>query len=221
MVSGPITSWQMEGWIKWKQWQVSFSGLQDYCGWSLQPWNEKTLAPWKESYDKPRQHIKKQRHTLLTKVCIVKAMVFPIVMYGCESWTIKKAVVVQSLSQVWLFATPWTVACQVSLSLTISQSLPKLMSIESVMPSKHLIPCHPLLLCLQSFPASGSFLMDRLFASGGQSIAASTSVFLMNIQSWFLLGLTGLISLLSKGLSRVFSSTTVQKHQFFGSQPSL
>ena len=56
-----------------------------------QPWNEETLAPWKKSYDQPRQHIKKQRHTLPTKVSLVKAMIFPVVMYGCESWTIKKA----------------------------------------------------------------------------------------------------------------------------------
>ena len=62
-----------------------------HCRWWLQPWNEKTLAPWKKSYDQPRQHIKKQRHTLPTKVCLVKAMVFPGVMYGWESWTIKKA----------------------------------------------------------------------------------------------------------------------------------
>ena len=70
--------------------------------------------------------------------------------------------------------------------------------------------------CLQSFPASGSFPMSQLFASGGQSIgvSASTSVLPMNIQDWFPLGLTGWISLLSKGLSRVFSSTAVQKHQF-------
>ena len=75
----------------------------------------------------------------------------------------------------------------------------------------------------QSFPASGSFPMNQLFTSGGQNTGASSSasVFLMNIQGWFPLGLTGLISLQSKGLSRVFSSTTVQKHQFFGAQPSL
>ena len=74
--------------------------------------------------------------------------------------------------------------------------------------------------CFESFPASRSLPMNQLFASGGQSIGASTSasVLLMNIQSWFPSGLTGLISLLSKGLSRVFSSTTVQKHQFFGAQ---
>ena len=89
--------------------------------------------------------------------------------------------------------------------------------------------CHPTISssiapfssCPQSFPASGSFLMSRLFASGGQSIraSASASVLPMNIQGWFPLGLTGLLSLQSKGLSRVFS--TVQKHQFFGDQPSL
>ena len=77
--------------------------------------------------------------------------------------------------------------------------------------------------CLQSFPASGSFLMSQLFPSGGQSTEASASapVLLMNIQDRFSLGLTGLISLQSKALSRVFSNTTVQKHQFFGPQPSL
>ena len=76
--------------------------------------------------------------------------------------------------------------------------------------------------CLQSFPASGSFPVSQFFASGGQSIgvSASASVFLMNIQDWFPLGWTGLISLQSKGLLRVFSNTTVQKHQFFGAQLS-
>ena len=77
--------------------------------------------------------------------------------------------------------------------------------------------------CLQYFPASGSFGMSEFFASGGQSIgaSASASVLPMNIQGWFPLGLTGLISLLSKGLSGVFSNTTVRKHQFFSTQPSL
>ena len=77
--------------------------------------------------------------------------------------------------------------------------------------------------CPQFFPASGSFPVSQLFASGGQSIRASASapVLSMNIQGWFPLGFIGLISLLSKRLSRVFSSTTVWKHQFFGAQPSL
>ena len=77
---------------------------------------------------------------------------------------------VQLLSHVRLFATPWTVACQASLSITNSWSLLKLMSIKSVMPSNYLILCHPLFSCLQSFPASGFFQMSQLFASGGQSI---------------------------------------------------
>ena len=77
--------------------------------------------------------------------------------------------------------------------------------------------------CLQSFPASGSFPLSQLFASGGQRIraSASASALLMNIQDWFPLGWTVWIPLQSKGLSRVFSSTTVQKHQFFSAQFSL
>ena len=119
---------------------------------------------------------------------------------------------VQSLSHVRFFATPWTAARQVSLSIINSWSLLKLMSIESVMPSDHLILCRPLLLPPSIFPATGSFPVSQFFASGGQSIGVSTSasVLPMNIQSWFPLGLTGLISLLSKGLSKVFSKSTVQ-----------
>ena len=114
-------------------------------------------------------------------------------------------------------------ACQASLSFTISQSLLKLMSVELVMPFNHLILCCSLSACLQSFPASGSFLTSWLFSSGGQSIEPSTSasVLPMNIQSLFPFRLTGLVSLQSKGLSRVFSNTTFQKHQFFDAQSSL
>ena len=79
----------------------------------------------------------------------------------------------------------------------------------------------PFSFCLQSLPASGSFPVSQLFALHGQSIGASASVPPMNIQGWFPLGLTALISLQSKGLSRVFSNTTVQKHRFFGIRPSL
>ena len=107
--------------------------------------------------------------------------------------------------------TSWTAAHQACLSLIVSGSLPKFMSIESVMPSNHLILCYTLLHCLQSFPASGSFPMNRLFASCGQSIGASASALVlpMSIQGSFPLGLTGLI-LQSKGLSRVFSSTILR-----------
>ena len=132
-------------------------------------------------------------------------------------------VVIQLPSHVQLFVAPRIAGRQASLPLNISPSLPKSMSIESVIPSSYLILCHPHLLLPSIFPASGSFLMSQLFASGGQSIetSASASDLPKSIQGWFPLRLTGLISLLSKGLSRVFSSITVQKHQFFCAQPSL
>ena len=100
---------------------------------------------------------------------------------------------VQSLSRVRLFATPWISARQASLSITNSRSSPRLTSIESVMPSNHLILCCPFSSCLQSFPASGSFPMSQLFASGGQSIwvSASASILPMNTQDWSPLGWTG------------------------------
>ena len=128
---------------------------------------------------------------------------------------------VQSLSCVRLFVTPWTAARQGPCSS------PTLGTCSKSCTSGWW--CHPTISfsvvpfssSLQSFPASGSFPMSQFFASGGQSIEASASVFKMNIQDWFPLGLPGLISLLSKGLSRVFSSTTVRKHQFFGIQPPL
>ena len=119
-----------------------------------------------------------------------------------------------SLSVMSDSATPWTAACQAFLSIISSWSLLKLMSIESVMAFNHLILCLPLSSCLQSFSASGSFQMSQFFTSGGQSIgvSASASFLPMSIQDWFPLGFTGSISLQSKGLSRVFSNTTVQKH---------
>ena len=95
------------------------------------------------------------------------------------------------------------------------------MSIESAMPPNHLILCCPFLILPSIFPSIRVFPMSQFFASGGQSIWASARVFAMNIQDWFPLGLTGLISLLSHGLARVFSSATVQKHQFFSAQPFL
>ena len=91
MASSPITSWQINGEAMETVTDFTFLGLQSHCRWWLRPWNWKMLAPWKKSYDKPRQHIKKQRPHFANKVCIVKAMVFPVVMFGCKSWTIKKA----------------------------------------------------------------------------------------------------------------------------------
>ena len=106
---------------------------------------------------------------------------------------------VQSLSHIWLFATPWTAAHKASLSITNSQSLLRLMSIESVMPSNYIVPFFS---CFQSFSESGSFQMSQFFASGGQStgVPALASVLPMNTEDWFPLGLTGLLSLQSKGL---------------------
>ena len=118
-------------------------------------------------------------------------------------------------------ATPWTGAHQTSLSFTISQSLLKLLSIELAMPSNHLILVSPFS-CPQSFLASGSFPMNWLFRSGGQNIGDTTSasVLPVNIQDWLPLGFTHLIFLLSKGLSGIFSSIIIQKHQVFGAKPS-
>ena len=128
---------------------------------------------------------------------------------------------VQSLSRVCLFATPWTEACQASLSITNSWSLLKLMSIKSVMPSNHLILCHPLLLLPSIFPSIRVF-SNKLalcirwpkYWSFSFNISSSNSGLIsFRMDCW--------ISLQSKGLSRVFSNTTVQKHQFFSAQVSL
>ena len=130
---------------------------------------------------------------------------------------------VQSLNCVWLFETPWTAACQ----------SPNPSPNPRVHPNSCPLSrwCHPTISSsvvpfsfhLQSFPASGSFPMSHFFISGGQiiGVSASASVLLMNSQGLFPLGLTGLISLQSKGFSRVFSNTIVQNHQFFGAQLSL
>ena len=127
--------------------------------------------------------------------------------------------VVQSPGCVQLFVIPWTAVLQASLSFTIYRSLLIFISIESVMPFNHLIFCFPLLLLPSIFPS----IMSWPFIPGGQSIgaSASASVLSMNIQDWFPLVLTGWISLQSKGLSRVFSNTTIWKYQFFSAQPSL
>ena len=143
--------------------------------------------------------------------------------WRCSRHFTSGMLVIQSLSDVQLFATPLTAAHQASRFITISQSLLKLISIKLVIPSNHLILCCPLLFLASVFPSIRVFTKSQLFASGGQSIGvpASTSVLPMNTQDWFPLGLIGLISLQPKGLSRVFSNTTVQKHQFFGTQPFL
>ena len=125
----------------------------------------------------------------------------------------------QSLSHVWFFVTPWTAALQPFPSFTISWSLLRLMSVELLMPSNPLILCRPLPPCPQFFPTSGSFPVSQFFPSGGQNIEASASVLPVNIQGWFPLGLTGLISLQSKGLESPpapqFKASVIQ-HSAYG-----
>ena len=132
-------------------------------------------------------------------------------------------VVVQSLSHVRLFATPWTATRQALLSFTIFQSLLQHMSIEPVMSSNHLILYHPLFLLPSIFLSIRVFSNELALRIRWPKYwsSVSASVLLMNIQDWFLLGVTGLVSLQSKGLSRVFSNTIVPKHQFFSAQLSL
>ena len=165
------------------------------------------------------------------------SFLLPVVLWSwlvlpCESWfchpssssvlTDVSFSSVQPLSRVWLFVTQRTAARQASLSITILGVYPNSCPLSrwcNPTISSSVIPFYSR---LQSFPASRSFPRSQFFASGGQSIgaSASASVLLMNIQDWFPLGWTGWISLQSKGLSRVFTNTTVQKHQFFITQIS-
>ena len=141
-----------------------------------------------------------------------------------SEWSGVQWSLIQSLNRVQLFSTPWTAAHQASLSSTISWSLLKFMSIELVTLSNHLILCCPILLSPSIFPSIRGFsneLALHIRWPKYWSFSFSISLLPMNIQGWFPLGLTDLISLLSKGLSRVFSNTTMRKHQLFGSQPSL
>ena len=179
--------------------------------------------PWKAKLD---SILKSRDITLSTKAHLVKAMAFPVVMYGCEIWTIKKASYSVQFSH-----------SVVSNSLWPHESQHARPPCPSPTPAVHSDSrpssqwCHPAISssvtpfssCPQSFSASKSFPMSYFFPSGGQSIRVSASALVlpMNIQDWFLSGLTGLFSLQSKGLSGVFSNTTVQKHQFISIQPSL
>ena len=134
----------------------------------------------------------------------------------------------QLVSHVWLFMTQWNCSMPGFPVFHYCLEFAQLMAVESRMPFNQLILCFSFSSCPQSFPASGSFPTSWLFTSGGPSTgtSASASALLiysaqLNIQAWSPLGWTGLISLLSKGLSRVFSNTIVRKHQFFGAQTSL
>ena len=129
---------------------------------------------------------------------------------------------VQSLSHVRLFSTPCSAAHQFPSPSPSPESLLKLMSIESVIPSNHLLLCRPLLLLSSVSQHQGLFLwVSSPQVAKVLELQLQPSVLPMNVQGWFPLEVTGLISLQSKGLSRVFSNITVWKHQFFGAQPSL
>ena len=136
-------------------------------------------------------------------------------------------VVVQSLSPIWLFVIPWTIGCQALLSFTIFWSLLRTIHVhwvsDAIRTSQPLPPPSPSAQQQGLSQWAGSFPVSWLFASSDQSIgaSASASVLPMNTQGWFPLGLTGLISKQAKGLSRVFSNTTVQNHQFFSTQPYI
>ena len=161
----------------------------------------KDVAPLKKSYDKPRHCIKKQRHHFADK--------------GLYQFS--------SVAQLCLTLCNYMNCSTLGLSVhTNSLNLLKLISIESVMPSKHLIICHPFLLLSSVFPRIRVFSNELALCIREPKYwtLASASILPKNIQDLFLLRLMGLISLQSKGLSRVFSNTTVQKHQFFGAQPS-
>ena len=129
---------------------------------------------------------------------------------------------VQSLSRVWLFVTPWTAAHQASLSITNFPSPPKPMSIESVMPSNYLNLCRPLLLLPSIFPTIRVFSNESVFRITWPKYWSSSFNISPSNEHPGLISfrITGWISSQSKGLSRIFSNTAVQKHQFFGTQPS-
>ena len=149
----------------------------------------------------------------MTILCVLETMLLKTLLLNSS---------VQSLSRVRLFATAWITGRHASLSITNSQSSLRLMAIESVMPSSHLILSRPLLLLPQSLQASESVPVSQPFAWGGQSTGASALASFppkksqgLSPSEW-----TGWISVESKGLSRVFSNNTAQKHQFFNAQPS-
>ena len=229
MAFGPITSWQTDGKTMETERDFIFGVSKIIAAMVTAAMKLKDACSWKKSYDPPRQHIKKQRHYFASKgpssqsYGFSSSHVWIWELDHKESWVLKN----------WCF---WTVVLEKTLESPLDSKQHARLPCPSPSPRacSDSCPlslwCHPTILssvvpfssCYQSFPASESFPMSQLFASAGQSIesSASASVLPMNIQDWFPLGLTGLI-LHSKGLSRVFSNTTVQKHQFFSTQLSL
>ena len=171
--------------------------IERYSLWGF-TWQGTEIYPW------PKSHEENSSNKAADHILISEAQRLWDNRYSCFQFSS-----VHSLSYVQLFATPWTAACQASLSIINSQSLLKLMFIESVRPSNHLTLCCPLLLLPSIFPSIRVFSNESALLSGGQSIGVSTSasVLPMNIQDWCSLGWTGWISLQSKGLE---SSPTPQ-----------
>ena len=146
----------------------------------------------------------------------------PVLQLESQLWLYYLAYSVQSLSHVRLFATPWIAAHQASLSITNSRSSSRLTSIKSVLPSSHLILCHPLLLLPPIPPSIRVFSNESILRMRWPKYWSFSFSFIPSnkSQGWSPWEWTGWISLQSKGLSRVFSNTTVKKHQFFGTQLS-
>ena len=214
MASSPITSWKIKGEKVEVVTNFIFLGSRITVDSDCSHEIKRCLLIGRKTMRSLDSKFKCQDITLPTEVPLVKAMVFPDVMCGCE---------ISSVTQLCLtLCDSMDCTCQASLPINNSRSLCKLMSIDRVKPSNHFILCC-LLLLLPSI-----FLSIRVFSESALHIRWPkywsfnlASVLPMNIQGWFPLGWTGLISFQSKGLSRVYSNTTVQKHQLFGAQLSL
>ena len=166
---------------------TDFLGLQNHCRQWLQPWNLKTLSPWRKAMMNLEGILKSRDITFLTKVYIVKAIGFPLVMYGCECWTIKKAVQFSSVTQLCLTLRPHGLQhtrppCPSPNHGVYSNSCPWSWRCHPTISSSAV----PFFSCLQPFPASGSFQMSHFFTSGGQTIGVSASASVLPIRTDFL-----------------------------------
>ena len=206
LASKSITSWQIEGEKVEAMTDFIFLASKITADSDCSHEFKRHLLLGRKALTNLDSILKSRDITLVAKVCIVKAMVSPVQFSG--------SVVSDSLQLHGLQHT--RLPCPSPIPRACSNSCPLTQGCHPTISSSVI----PFSSCLQSFPASGSFPMSQFFASGGQSIgaSASASVLPMNIQGWFPLGLTSLLSLQSKGLSRVFSNITVQKHQFFDTQ---
>ena len=227
MASGPITSWQVDSYPLYHQANLLkfliFIHI-DVSSVQLLSHVQLFATPWTAAY-KASLSINNSRSLL--KLMSIESVMLSNHVILCPSLLLLKNTFssVQSLSHVRLFATPWIAARQASMSITNFQSSLRLTSIESVMPSSHLILCRPLFLLPPIPPSIRVFSNESALRMRWPKYwsfiqSTGTSFLAKNTQGWSPLEWTGWISLLSKGLSRVFSNTTVQTHQFFGAQLS-